>query len=156
MELSAYIHLNEVRAGLVKDPGEHRRSSYRSYVTGGNEGLVDVDFLLAQLSKKKAGARKVYAGFVRGRISESHREDYYALKEQCFWGTEEFVEDIKRSIGEEPSIFTVIPLKEIISAVSSVLNIPQGLHYSQSRNRQGAWARSVVGYLAERLSNYQI
>jgi hypothetical protein len=156
LELSAYIHLNAVRAGLVKEPDEYRWSSYRLYVRGGDEGFVDVDFLLVQLSNNKSIARKVYADFVRGRISEGHREDFYELKDQCFLGTEEFVEDIKRSIGKEPSVFSAIALREIVSAVSSVLTIPRELLYSRSRNRQGAWGRSVTGYVARRLSNYQI
>jgi hypothetical protein len=41
LELSAYIHLNPVRANLVKDPAEYPWSSYREYLKGGSSGLVD-------------------------------------------------------------------------------------------------------------------
>ncbi|MGL5020083.1 MAG: transposase [Luteolibacter sp.] len=36
--ISAYIDLNPVRAGMVKDPAEHRWSSYGEAVGGGNRG----------------------------------------------------------------------------------------------------------------------
>ena len=36
--ISAYIDLNPVRAGMVKDPAEHRWSSYGEAVGGGNKG----------------------------------------------------------------------------------------------------------------------
>ena len=41
------------------------------------------------------------------RISQGHRDDFYALTDQRFLGTEEFVDDIRRDlkerIGEENS-----------------------------------------------------
>jgi REP element-mobilizing transposase RayT len=36
--ISAYIDLNPVRAGMVKDPAEHRWSSYGEAVSGGSKG----------------------------------------------------------------------------------------------------------------------
>jgi putative transposase len=63
LELSAYIHLSAVRAGLAQDPLEYPWSSYRFYVKGREEGFVDRDFLLAQFSGNKAIARRAYAHF---------------------------------------------------------------------------------------------
>ena len=86
LELSAYIHLNPVRAGLVKAPHQYPWSSYRFYVRETKETLVDRDFLLAQFSDKKAIAKKGYGRFVRSRISQGHREDFYELMDQRFFG----------------------------------------------------------------------
>jgi len=103
LELSAYIHLNPVRAGLIKEPCQYPWSSYRFYVREAKETLVDGDFLLAQFSNKKATARREYSRFVRSRISQGHRDDFYELMDQRFLGTEEFVEDIRRDLNEKPS-----------------------------------------------------
>ncbi|MBW1863094.1 MAG: transposase [Deltaproteobacteria bacterium] len=154
LELSAYIHLNPVRAGLIKDPRQYPWSSYRFYVREVKERLVDRDFLLAQFSKKKATAKREYSRFVRSRISQGHREDLYELRDQRFLGTEEFVEDIRRDLNERPSFVYDISIEEIVSDVCLVFNISKDLLYSNTRNRLGASGRAVVGYLAKELANH--
>jgi hypothetical protein len=155
LELSAYIHLNPVRAGLVKDPIDYPWSSYRFYKKAGKDSPVDEDLLLAQFSNNKAAARKAYALFVEERIVQGHRKDFYELKDQCFLGSDQFVEDIQRWVDNKPPTFYNIPLKEIVFQVSSVYNLPIELFYTPSRNRKGAWGRKVVAYLAKKLGNYQ-
>jgi len=154
LELSAYIHLNPVRAGLVKEPHQYPWSSYRFYVREAKDTLVDGDFLLAQFSNKKATAKIEYSRLVRSRISQGHREDFYELMDQRFLGTEEFVEDIRRDLNERPSFVYDISIEEIVSEVSLVFNISKDLLYSNTRNRRGALGRSVVGYLAKKLANH--
>lgn len=51
LELSAYIHLNPVRGGLVKAPHQYPWTSYHFYVRETKETLVDRDFLLTQIVK---------------------------------------------------------------------------------------------------------
>jgi putative transposase len=67
LELSAYIHLNPVRAKLVKDPAEYPWSSYREYLKGGSGGLVDGSFVLSQFSevKGRAGSDKDFEAKLR-------------------------------------------------------------------------------------------
>jgi hypothetical protein len=45
-----YIHLNLVRARLVKDPAEYPWSSYRKYLKGGSGGAIGIGFVLSQFS----------------------------------------------------------------------------------------------------------
>ena len=156
LELSAYIHLNAVRAGLVKDPINYQWCSYRSYIREEKDNLVDKNFLLAQFSEKKKVAIKEYAHFVKGRIGQGHRDDLYRLKEQRFLGEEAFVEDIHQRLNEEPPFLYDISLGEIVSEVSSVLNVSTDLFHSSTRNRQGALGRAVVGYIGRKLGGYQI
>ncbi len=52
-KVAAYIDLNPVRAGMVKDPGAYRWSSYGEAVGGGPRG----------------GGRKARAGLVRACMS---------------------------------------------------------------------------------------
>lgn len=156
LELSAYIHLNAVRAGLVEDPINYRWCSYRSYVRGEKDNLVDRNFLWAQFSDKKIVARNKYERFVKSRIGQGHRDDLYELKDQRFLGKGDFVEDVHRSLNEEPPFVYDISIREIISGVSLALNISADLFYSPNRNRQGAWGRAVVGYIGRKLGGHQI
>jgi putative transposase len=154
LELSAYIHLNPVRAGLVERPQQYPWSSYRFYVTEGKDRLVDAGFLLTQFSNNKKRARSAYARFVGSRISQGHREDFYELRDQRFLGTEEFVEDVCRDLNERPSLVHDIPIQDIVSEVSSALNISRDLFYATTRNRQGSLGRAVVGYFGKELASY--
>src|SRR5208337_4627008 len=43
LELSRYLHLNPVRAKMVRKPEEYLHSSYRSYVTASQESIVSPD-----------------------------------------------------------------------------------------------------------------
>jgi len=156
VELSAYIHLNAVRAGLVEDPINYRWCSYRSYVREKKEDLVERDFLFAQLSENKKVAMRQYERFVKGRMGQGHREDFYDLKDQRFLGKEAFVENVHRGLNEELPFVYDIPLAHIASEVSSALHLPPDLLYSLTRNRQGALGRAVTGYVGRKLGGYQI
>jgi REP element-mobilizing transposase RayT len=157
LELSAHIHLNAVRAGLVEDPLEYPWSSYRRYVNEvKKDGLIDADFLLAHFSEHKETARKEYSIFVMDRITDGQRDDFYQLKEQSFLGSDEFVQRVQRSLKNQEHSASDIPLEEIVSEAGSVLDIPVELFYTSSRNRQGAWARSVAAYMARKLTGCQV
>lgn len=82
LELSRYIHLNPVRAGIVADPLEYPRSSYRGYL-GKKDTYIDSDqvkryigmgrgeyrrFVLEGMRKSKDPLSKVYAGFLLGSV----------------------------------------------------------------------------------------
>jgi putative transposase len=156
LELSAYIHLNALRAGLVEDPIKYRWCSYRSYVRANKDDLVERDFLLAQFSQNKKVAMKEYERFVKGRMGQGHREDLYELKDQRFLGEEEFVEDVHRQLSEELPFVYDISLGHIVSEVSSALHLPTDLLYTLTRNRQGALGRAVTGYVGRKLGGYQM
>ena len=156
LELSAYIHLNAIRAGLVKDPINYQWCSFRSYLREEEDNLVERDFILAQFSNKKKVAIKEYERFVKGHSGQGHREDFYGLKDQRFLGEESFVEHVHRRLNEELCFLYDIPLGEIVSEVSSALNISPDLFYTPTRNRQGALGRSIVGYLGRKLGGHQM
>jgi len=157
LEMSAYIHLNAVREGLVKDPLEYPWSSYPCYVNGVKEnGLIDRHLLLGRLSNREIEAVRAYSRFVEKRLSEGHPEDLNLLRDQMILGSKEFVLAVQRRLDDGTSPVYDIPLQEIVESVASVLLIPRELFYTLSRNRQGAWGRAAAGYLARKLAGYQI
>lgn len=82
LELTRYIHLNPVYAGLVQDPAQYRWSSYRGY-RGKKDEFIDKDaikqymnmtggayqrFVLEGIKKRKDPLKEVYAGFLLGPV----------------------------------------------------------------------------------------
>ena len=65
LELGRYIHLNPVRAGLVKRPEDFKWSSYWDYVRSRKVGgLVDTDETLSLFSELRDVAIRKYRGFI--------------------------------------------------------------------------------------------
>ena len=64
-ELSRYIHLNPVRAGLVDQPADYPWSSYPMFI--GKTSIpdwIETDWLLSQFGKRRKQAIKKYMHFV--------------------------------------------------------------------------------------------
>ncbi|MCB1909275.1 MAG: transposase [Rhodocyclaceae bacterium] len=90
LELSRYVVLNPVRAGMVREPGEWPWSSYRAMFGPGQcPPWLSVDGLLSRFAKRRATAERRYARFVaEGRGLPSIWE---RLNRQVFLGDDAFV-----------------------------------------------------------------
>lgn len=106
LELSRYIVLNPVRAGMVRTAREWPWSSYRS-TTGQSEGLkcLHVDWLLSAFGKRKAVAIEGYKKFVSdGRKQTSPWE---RLQRQVFLGSDQFIEKLQLLIDGDKELSEV-------------------------------------------------
>ncbi|GBE05495.1 chromosomal replication initiation protein [bacterium BMS3Abin10] len=74
-ELSRYVHLNPVRAGMVKKPEEYPFSSYQTYVTDKNNELLTQDLILGLISGNKAEAKRQYRRFTESAIGEEEPDE---------------------------------------------------------------------------------
>ena len=69
LEVSRYIHLNPVKAAMVREPLSYEYSSYRFYVTDETWTELTTDRVFGSFGKNE---RENYRMFVEGRLS--HRE----------------------------------------------------------------------------------
>ena len=103
-ELVRYIHLNPVRAKIVRQPANYRYSSHRSYLGKETGGLVDVDPVLRHFGAQKKVARERYREFVRAGMKLGHQAEFYRAEEGRILGSEEFVDATIHRLGEiEPA-----------------------------------------------------
>lgn len=155
IQLSAYIHLNPVRAGVVTDPSEYPWSSYRSYIKRDRVSLADRDFVLSLFAGKRASVHRAYELFVKDHLQDGHREDLYRTPDQRFLGAHEHVKSDRGVLEERSAKRHKIDLEYLASAVSGVLALDRLVLYSATRNRKGALGRAVVGYLGRRHCGYE-
>ena len=99
-ELVRYIHLNPVRAKMVSNPSGYGYSSHRAYLGLDEPGLVDIEPVLRLFGATKKLARERYERFVSASIKRGHCEEYYPAEDQRILGSEGFVEETKRRVGE--------------------------------------------------------
>ena len=94
LSLLKYIHLNPVRARMVKDAGDYRWSSHGLYSGVNKEkSLIDVNYVLGIFSVKKLNARKLYINFIRDEKTIQKKEVYQTVNQQLL-GDEIFVDEV--------------------------------------------------------------
>ena len=150
LELVRYIHLNPVRAGMVKDPEEYPWSGHRAYL--GKELLpwLTTDWMLAQFGKSVANARAGYRAFVLDGLEEEHRPEFHGAGEDSrLLGDYSFVDKCLSRIGDKPLRLTA---QEIVDKVCHAYNINEAVLKAQSQQRIASEARAVVGWLARELN----
>jgi len=101
LELSRYIHLNPVRAGIVKDPKDYRWSSYGDYI-GKSKGIVKKEFILSQFSSVKKRSFRAYKAFVMAAIESGNLRGDFVIRKEQFIGGEDFVERIRGPNTKKP------------------------------------------------------
>jgi REP element-mobilizing transposase RayT len=69
LELSRYIHLNPVRAGMVERPEAYPHSSYKSFISRRGEEIVFRDLIWGMISRDRIGT-KAYQAFVERGFHE--------------------------------------------------------------------------------------
>jgi hypothetical protein len=97
-ELSRYIHLNPVRAGLVDQPADYQWSSYQMFI--GKMSIpdwIETDWLLSQFGKRRKQAIKKYMDFVEKIDAKSLKNPAMDVTEGVILGSPGFVKWVKES-----------------------------------------------------------
>jgi hypothetical protein len=76
-ELTRYIHLNPVRAGIVRKPEKYPWSGHRAYLGLETIPWLTTDWVLSQFSEKVPVARRAYMKFVQEGMEGGRQEEYY-------------------------------------------------------------------------------
>ncbi len=100
-ELIRYIHLNPVRAKLVKEPEAWRWSGHREYLGKKKGSLVDSRFPLSLFHPRLVISQELYAAFVRDGLGVGHNENYYPPQTLPCLGEETFVHEYRELVNRK-------------------------------------------------------
>ena len=120
-ELSRYIHLNPVRAGMADLPEEYEWSSYGAYI-GKNEKpeWLCTDFFHGYFGKRKATAEKNYHKFVNSLINAEYDSPLKDVVASTILGSADFISEIKEKYlagkKEDRNIPSIKALSDRVSA----------------------------------------
>lgn len=155
LELSRYIHLNPVRARLVKDPSQYPWSSYLAY-SGREKGWywLQTEFILEQVSSKKKEACRQYQRYVREAVEKNAEDPLRKAVASAVLGSEKFVEWVKTNRMEGIKPHRDIPALRRFSPRPDLSSI---LKESERGLGEGSFlTRKVALYLAHRLSGLSL
>jgi len=95
-ELSRYIHLNPVRAGIVNRPEEYLWSSYRNYIGKSKAARWQTtDWLLRYFVNALVEAKRNYRAFVEAKIGAAEENPLKEAIASTILGRPDFIEEIK-------------------------------------------------------------
>ena len=118
-DLSRYIHLNPVRAEMVKTPGAYRWSSYNAYI--GKKEVPDWlyrGFILAYFGKKVTAAQKGYRDFVQALVDSEYESPLKNATATLVLGSAEYIQHVKNSyLGNASSSRDLPALRQIHQGV---------------------------------------
>jgi len=100
IELSRYIHLNPVRAGIVGKPEDYEYSSYRTFASGKEDRIVDQSTILNMITRQMDEARKRYCEFVNSGIGEDKKNPFEGVYGGFILGGEKFIKEALKQLEE--------------------------------------------------------
>jgi hypothetical protein len=155
LELSRYIHLNPVRANLVKEPSQYSWSSYSPYVEKERRwGWLERGFILGQLSSHEREARRRYEAFVKEGMVKSLEDPLKKVVASTLLGTEQFIEGVRERFIRKASSHRDLPALRKLSSwpdLSSIVRVSERV-----LGRGTKEARRVALYLSHRSSGLSL
>ncbi len=155
LELSRYIHLNPVRAHLVKDVSLYPWSSYLAYVRRGKGwDWLQTAFILGQMSSDGKEASKRYQNYIEEAIGGLLEDPLGKTIASTLLGSEQFIEWVKEKWVKRMTPHRDIPaLRRIYSwpDLSSILKESERVFAKGASE-----SRRVALYLSHRLSGLSL
>ena len=162
LNVSRYIHLNPVVAGLVERASDYPWSSYRAYVDKelAPEWLHS-HFLLAMIGQRHR--RERYRSFVEAGIDEETATFYGKKKLSPILGSDVFRERMLSNLEDNPEIpetrqaLASPSLSLIVTAVVKKFSVPEESITRGARGRgKRNPGRTVAIYIARKIAGYPL
>jgi REP-associated tyrosine transposase len=145
--LTRYIHLNPVRAGIVKAPKDYRWSGHRAYLGLEKIPWLTTDWVLLQFSERLVVARRIYEKYVAEGKEEGHQAEYHQGSEMDsrILGDDRFIDRVlgpKRSVSKSK-----IGLEGIWREVCGCYSVDESRWKGGGRERRLSEARGMAAWL---------
>lgn len=147
LELIRYIHLNPVRAGMVKRPEEYIWSSHSSYSgVAPRPPWLTIDWALAQFAGQPALAAERFKTFVNEGLEEGHRKDFHSGSfAGRALGDDRFIDRALLKAKEQRQ--SEITLEQIIEIVGRIYQLSTAELCAAGKAQPAAEARAVAACL---------
>ena len=146
LELTRYVHLNPVRAGLVEDPAEYPWSGHRAYLGQDHLPWLHTERVLSQFGRSLGDARRRYREFVAAGVAGNHRSEFHVGNEDPrVLADDQFLE---RVLGKAVGSAAPPTRDAIIETVCRRYGVTPEALASRSRLRRLSKARALTGWLA--------
>jgi putative transposase len=148
LELTRYLHLNPVRAGMVTEAADYPWSGHRCYLGLEAIGWLTTEWVLGQFSKRLSAARRAYGTFVSEGKGEGQQPEYHkgSDTDSRILGDDTFIEKV---LGQKQPMRrkSRVGLDEVMQQVCKRYSIPEEDLRLSGRSRRISEARGVAAWL---------
>jgi hypothetical protein len=141
LALVRYIHVNPVRAQLVRQPEEYPYSGHAVHLRGQATELIDPTAVIGLL-----GGRGAYRRFVQEGMGEGFRVEYYKVADQQVLGGAGFAESLQRREKESPTPPAKRSLGQALKTLAKHLDTTPALLRSPDRSWEVSRGRTLLAY----------
>lgn len=155
-ELSRYIHLNPVRAGITQKPEEYQYSSYKAYISKGKDDLLNQELVLGLLGGNAVQAKSKYRKFVDCAISAEADNPFEDVYGGIILGADKFIKETLSRIKEEYLQKTEISNRKFLKSRHDVGEVIEAVakHFKADRkqliNNRNRRQRKIAIYLLKK------
>jgi len=145
--LTRYIHLNPVRAGVVKEPENYLWSGHRAYLGLEKIPWLTTDSVLSQFSDRLAAARRIYRNYVSQGKEGGHQPQYHrgSDTDSRILGDEAFID---RVVGPKRSMpKSKIGVEGIWKEVCKCYAVDENQGRGVGKERRLSEARGMAAWL---------
>lgn len=155
LELSRYIHLNPVRAGVVEKPEEYEQSSYKSYIKKAEGDISKKELIFSMISEDEGEARKKYRIFVESGIGKEVENPFKDVYGGIILGGVKFIKETLKKIergqlgDEEVSNrrkIKAVKVEEILEAAKDYYGMSRGSEFGKETGDR----RKIVIYMIKK------
>lgn len=147
--LLRYIHLNPVRAKIVKTPEKYLWSSHNAYLGSDEITWLTTNYGLLKFGRTDKEARDSYSSYTsKVETQEELAKLRSSFKDGQVLGNDDFLNEIRDTNCIKTDRKT--PLKSIAEAVCCLLEVEKELILSPSKCRIASYARGVVSSIAKK------
>jgi REP element-mobilizing transposase RayT len=154
LELSRYVHLNPVRAGIAPTPEDYQWSSYSSYIGEEQPPLwLHRKLVLAMIAEDLASSQQRYRVFVEDLIGKEYDSPLLHAVASTILGSAEFVEAVMADFVEKEAAIRDVPALRALNRRYHVENI---MAKAQEVVDDPVLARDVAMHLCHRYSGERL
>ncbi len=162
-QLSRYIHLNPVRAGIVSRPADYRWSSYRAFIGDVEPPLwLVTELTLARFGNTEQQQRQGYRDFIDACDEDPQNPLAHAVHGSIL-GSRQFTEAILGALSADPAepripVFDGVPMSTCLNAVCQAVAIEYGVSADVITRKGlcGVEPRQIAIYIGARCCGHRM
>jgi hypothetical protein len=147
LELVRYIHLNPVRAGMVKSPEAYPWSSHLSYLGEKKLPWLRMDWVLSRFSSSSGQTGNEYREFVHSELAGGQREEFHrgTKGERRALGESPFIEEVFRRAQQERN--KDLSMGDIIRRVCEHYGVKETELSAAGKSHRNSLVRGIIAWL---------
>ena len=150
-ELVRYIHLNPVRAGIVKHPEEYLWSSHRAYIQDDKFSWLTCNYVLGKFDGTVNEAISNYNRYILEGIGEQSNLNFESGSRNGVLGNEESIDELFDKIDVQYK--QEIELSDLMAKICKRYGISENALCRIGKNRLASHARAVLALLVRESEN---